>query len=150
MTEQIAQGDVSIGQRVGQAKPRQVLAYRIVPGDLSFIDEQSQRGCGKSLGQRSDGENRIRRDRIVLAEATNPVSLEVDHLAVADDDESQAGSLVGLQGLTRYRVGRSNIKRRGSLKRGRAEKDKEKDRARQSHRNSQARTLAGLRSRASL
>ena len=91
VADEVAEDHVLVGERIGQAEERDVLANRIVPGHLALIDEDGHRGRGESLGARSDGEKRLRRDGFLRVHVADAVALEIDHLAVADDADRDAG-----------------------------------------------------------
>src|SRR5207249_1296472 len=93
VTQQIAQGDITIGEWVGQPEEGDVLADVVIPADLAVVVELGQGGGGDSLGQRADAEEGIRRDDIRLAELLDAVTLQQQDVISLDDGDGTARHL---------------------------------------------------------
>jgi hypothetical protein len=104
MCHHVAWGDRLSRDRVAHPEAGQIGSYRLVPLQLAFLDQRPHHERGKRLRARRDGEERPGRDRQILLDVAMSKSLGVDHLALLDDGDRQAGDLEVLDRLLDDRV----------------------------------------------
>ena len=138
VAQQIPQGDVSIRQRIAQAKGRQIPAHRVVPVQLAFFDQQGQRRRGERLGAGSQGKERVGRDRIGGCERAQAVALEINNLSLVNDADRDAGDLPGLEGVADGGIDGCGLQRPGLLARAAGVKGEE-GQGRKAHGNTHTR-----------
>jgi hypothetical protein len=91
MTQQVAGGDRAGRIRVPQLKLGQDIDDRGVPADQALVNECSEGERRHRLGVRGQLEHRIDVDRGVVAQLTDPVSLDHHRLAVLDHRNRRPG-----------------------------------------------------------
>src|SRR4030095_13836823 len=73
-------------------RAREILDNRIVQLDLAVFHETHDCSCGELLGHGSKLEHCVRRNRRVMFQVGDSISLHLDDLAVFDDHESETGN----------------------------------------------------------
>src|SRR5215471_3704243 len=99
MAEHIAQGDFLCHIRIVHLKGRVVLDNWVIPAHHFITDHASYNRGSNWLGERSYLENSIRFDRLILADLAHAESIEVQHLVLKDDCNSDAWDTCPLHGF---------------------------------------------------
>jgi len=104
MCHQVAWRDRLGRDRVAHPEAGQIGPHGCVPLQLALLDEGPHHECVKRLGARADSEECPGRDWQVLLDVALAKALGVDHVAVLDDGDRQAGDLEVLDRLVDDRV----------------------------------------------
>ena len=91
MAEHVADGDLLAHPRVGEREAGIEAADRGIPGRHAVADDGGDQRGGERLRQRGDLEDRLRRDRLRLAQLAHAEAAFVDHLIVVDHRHRRAG-----------------------------------------------------------
>ena len=118
MTEQVAERDLGLDERIGHPEPRQMLAHGIVPAQPPLVGEHRERRGREPLRAGSKRKDAVGRDRVLAVERADAVAFQIDDVVAANDHDGDAGDVPQAQrvlhGLIEdLRIGRAQRCRRG-------------------------------------
>ena len=113
--QQVANAHLVRHVRIGHAEPGQVVDHAVVHVQLARVGQLLQRRGSEGLGVGGDREQRVRVDRVRLAQLLHAEAALHHHLAVLDDGHRDAGHLEGLQRIRHVGVEILQLRRQQRL-----------------------------------
>src|SRR6185369_8674970 len=88
---QIAHAQVFSHRRIVELEPRNVIAHRLLPLDLAFVNQRPEHESRESFGRRANGKQSIRGDRQLLFDVAEAKAFGVDDVFAFYDSDSHPG-----------------------------------------------------------